>query len=254
MTSLSARSQIIEKEVLPILEKMSEAELQKAAPAVLAEIYKHDLYSFTKNCLGYNLLVPHVHREMTDILTQLTKPDGIERALIVMPRGTFKSTVCTVALPLWILARDPNARILIDSEVYENAAKYLREIVSHVRNPFFIWIFGDWLGKNSFAREGEFQTSMRTKVHKEASITCSGIGAQKTGQHYDWIISDDIASISNTQTKDQREKVHNHYRLYTSLAEPRTGRIVVVGTRYHESDLIGFVLAALGLNARDIVN
>jgi hypothetical protein len=54
--------------------------------------------------------------------TQLTNP--AERNLIMMPRGSFKSTCLMAACIRWVLL-DPNVRILYASETYGNSKKYL---------------------------------------------------------------------------------------------------------------------------------
>ena len=81
----------------------------------------------------------------------------------------------------------------------------------------------------------------RSKILKESSIVASGIGANKTSQHFDIIIHDDMNSHKNSQTAEQRKKVIDHYRLNHSILEPN-GTLVIIGTRYAADDLIGHIL------------
>lgn len=198
--------------------------------------YLSSLYLFAKYCLGYLDLTESTHLPMAEALQERTK-----RKLICVPRGCFKSSLSTIAYPMWLLLHNPNLRILIDSELYSNSKNFLREIkAQYQNNHHFRKLFGTcWRG--DMWNEGEIIVGHRAKPLKEPSIACSGIGAGKTSQHYDVIISDDLSSYQNTKNPDLAQKTIDHYRLYTSLLEP-DGTIVVIGTRYSEIDIIGFVI------------
>lgn len=197
--------------------------------------FQDSLYATAKKLLGYTEIRPLTHGRMVQALEADTP-----RKLIVMPRGTFKTSISSVAYPIWLLVRNPNLRILIDSELYSNSKNILREIKSHITSPRFSYYFGDWRG--DLWNEGELVIKPRSVVKKEATLTCSGIGAQKTGQHYDVIIADDMNSPKNSSTPEGRQKVIDHYRYYTSLAEPTGSIIVIIGTRFSSGDLIGTIL------------
>lgn len=196
--------------------------------------YRESLYSFAKQGLGYKDMMPRSHLPMCHVLESPSK-----RKLLTVPRGTFKSSIGVVTYAIWKLIENPNLRILIDSEVYTNSKNFLREIKAHLKSHSFMSLYGDLEG--SVWTETEITLKTRTQIRKEASITCSGIGAIKTGQHYDLIISDDLSSQKNTLNPEVAKKVIDHYRLYTSLLDPG-GEIVVIGTRYSENDIIGFIL------------
>lgn len=166
--------------------------------------------------------------------------ESVKNKLIVMPRGTFKSSVGSVAYPIWRLLRNPNLRILIDSEVYSNSKNFLREIRAHlIGNQKLIGIFGEF--KTANWNESELTIAQRTAIKKESSITCGGIGTVKVGQHYDLIIGDDLNSQNNSATQEGREKVITHYRMYTGLLDPG-GEKVIIGTRYAVNDAIGHIV------------
>jgi hypothetical protein len=203
---------------------------------ILKNLYRISLYNTCKKLLGYPDINKHTHGDMIDCLKSYSR-----RKLIVMPRGTLKSTVCSVGYPIWQLIRDPDIRILLDSELYSNSSKFLREIKGHLQSRSLIELFGEFYNPSNW-NEGEITILQRTKNLKESSITCSGIGAQKTGQHYDLIIADDLNSKDNSYTEELREKVVEHYKYYISLLEP-DGTLIVVGTRYAYGDVIGHILS-----------
>lgn len=222
----------IEEEILAAMKASKDPEA--FAISFERELYKKSLYLMANDLLGFKDMTEQTHLEVCRALQAPTN-----RKLVCLPRGTLKSSIGCVAWPINLLANNPNLRILIDSEVYSNSSNFLREIKGHMKSPRFIKYFGDWEGP--VWTEGELIISGRTIPKKEASITCSGIGAEKTGQHYDIIICDDLSSTKNTSSPDQQKKVIDHYRLYTSLLDPG-GTMLVIGTRYAERDIIGFIL------------
>ena len=201
------------------------------------QLYDDSFYHFSKYCLGggFSQFVPRVQGAICQALQEPTT-----RKLVCVPRGTLKSTIASVAYPIWRITKNPNIRILLDSELYSNSKNFLREIKGHIQgNQEFINCYGDLVGP--LWNEGEIIVKGRTRSLKEPTIACSGIGAGKTSQHYDLIIADDLSSYQNTMNPDVAKKTLDHYKLYQSLLDPG-GTIVIIGTRYSEIDIIGFVI------------
>ena len=203
--------------------------------AILRRGYRDSLFATAKFLTNYKDLTRFTHQRVTDALEAPTK-----RKLIVLPRGCFKSSICAVAYPIWLLLRNENERILIDSELYTNSKNFLREIKMHLIASEMTRLFGEFRTDNCWS-ESEIIIKQRTKPYKEASITASGIGAQKTSQHFTTIIMDDMNSPSNSLTQDGRSKVLDHYRHNIAILEPE-GTMVIVGTRHSANDLIGEIL------------
>lgn len=190
-------------------------------------------YIFAKYILGYRDLNKHTHSEAVRVLES-----GAHRKFVIMPRGTFKSTLVSVAYPIWLLARDPNKTILLDSEVYTNSKNFLREIRQHLAsNELLGTVWGSWTGQvNS---ESELIIGQRTRNRKEASITVGGIETVKVGQHYDCIIGDDYNSPKNSDTPEKCRKVIDHVRYNLNILNPG-GEYCFAMTRYAELDIAGF--------------
>ena len=119
--------------------------------------------------------------------------ESSQKKIIVVPRGAFKSTICSVSFPIWRLLRNPNETILIDTEIYSNSVTYLREIKQHFESKSLTDIFGEF--KGPLWNEDQITLKQRTQIRKEASITVGAIGTTKVGQHYDTIIGDDYISF-----------------------------------------------------------
>ena len=210
-----------------------EVQLQ-AIYAEMADEYRRSLYLTAKDLLGYRDMTQYTHGGIVAALQESST-----RKLICVPRGCFKSSVAVVSYSIWLLLNHPNLRILLDSEKYENSKNFIREIKGKLKDDRVTKVFGELEGEKW--GEGEITVRTRTQIYKEASITASGIGAGKTGQHYDVIIHDDMNSKDNSQTPESRQKIIDHYRMNTSILEPN-GIMVVIGTRYAADDLIGWIL------------
>ena len=206
----------------------------QALKEIIIEDCKASLYVTAKILLGYADINPRTHGDMIETLES-----NSPRKLIVMPRGCFKSSIGVVAYSIWRLLKDPNLRIMIDSEKYANSKNFIREIRAKLENPILAQYFGSAIGP--IWGEGEITVAWRNKPFKEASITASGIEAGKTGQHYDIIIHDDLNTDANSRTPEARQKVIDHYQMNTAILEPH-GEIVVIGTRYSADDAIGYIL------------
>ncbi len=217
--------------LIQLLERKPDKSVLKES---LRSLYLGDFYLFAKNCLGFKDMTPRAHSEMVKVL-EASSP----RKIIVVPRGTFKSSLGSVAYPIWRLLKDPNLTILLDSELYTNSKNLLREIKAHLVSERLTRIFGQQAG--SKWDEGEIILSTRTKNIREASITVGGIGTTKVGQHYDIIIGDDYNSPQNSDTPEKCQKVIDHVKYNLSILNP-SGEYLFIGTRYAERDVIGFFL------------
>lgn len=199
--------------------------------------FKDSVFHTAKHLLDFKDVNRETHGEIIDLLES-----NARRKLICVPRGCLKSSLACVAYPIWLLVNNPNLRILIDSELYTNSATFLREIKQHLESPLFIKLFGKM--RTKVWNESEIIIAPRKRNLKEASITCGGVGTTKVGQHFDVIIGDDYNSPSNTNTKENAEKIIQHFKYNISILEP-TGTYVVIGTRYSQNDLIGWILETL---------
>ena len=195
---------------------------------------KKSLFVFANVFLGYKDVSPFTHKDIIKALEST-----VTRKLICVPRGSLKSSLGCVAYPLWLLINNHNLRILIDSELFTNSTTFLREIRAHLENNLLVSVFGDF--KTKTWNETEIIIKQRTHPYKEASITVGDVGTTKVGQHFDVIIGDDYNSPSNSNTPEKAQKVIDHYKYNLSILEPN-GTYVIIGTRYSENDLIGYIL------------
>jgi predicted phage terminase large subunit-like protein len=252
---------------------MENRKLQDLAKAKLELIKRSawdDFYFFAKYVCGRELIEEQPHRELCEFLTagldktetlslNFTAPMTNEyvrekcqkllKKLIMLPRGSFKSTIASNALPIWLLWHNQNLRIMIDSETLSNAKMYLAGIRDMIENNELLKMVcadkeGNYLLEPNKSIAGGFTEEQiilkhRTKLGlKEPTLFCSGVDNARTGMHPDVIIMDDLVSERNVGTEIQLEKVKDHYRFSLSLLEPG-GLHLIIGTRYHMADLYG---------------
>lgn len=204
----------------------------------LAKRGRDDLYWLAKEVLGYNKMHPNPHQTLVDFYTNSKK----RTKLILMPRGSFKSSVVTCAASIQQMISNPNIRILISSETQNNAIKFVGEIKQHLEmNLKFRALYGDWVTKGNW-KANEFVISPRNIPKKEPTVMAGSLekGTQ-VGMHYDYIILDDVVSSNNVSTTDQIEKTIDHYKLLLSILDPG-GTIIVIGTRWAYYELYGWLL------------
>ncbi len=220
--------------ILEQFERIPKEHQPLAALAMVKDHYLTNFFSFAKDILGYKDLEKEVHGQFIKVFES-----NAPRKIVVMPRGSFKSSLGSVAYPIWCLLRDPNDTILLDSELYSNSKNFLREIKAHFESDRFTRYFGDHVGPKW--DEGEIIVKTRTANIKEASLTVGGLGTTKIGQHYKRIIGDDYNSPQNSETPEKCQKVIDHVRYNLNLLNPG-GEYLIIGTRYAERDVIGFFL------------
>lgn len=176
----------------------------------------------------------------------------LHELLALMPRGTLKSSCITIGFTIQWFLNYSEERILLDSETWTKATNFLVETKGHfesnanVRGMFrAAWgVYPDENKKLAWS-DSKIVLSSRKKARKEPSIDTAGVEVTKNGMHYDLIIFDDLHSENNTNTKDQIEKVKQHFKLAYSLLDPGCP-VIVIGTRWTFDDLYQLIIDEYG--------
>lgn len=223
---------------------------------------KTDLFFLTKYILGYDKMTENTHGELCHYTENILPNHAGEASegfdprknllLLLMPRGTFKSSVVTIGFTLQYFLNEPDARILIDSETFGKSKAFLREIIGHLtgneqyRDVFraIHGVYPDGTGKrdkNLLWTDGQLNLACRKRERKEPSLSCSGIDRSINGMHFDLIICDDLHSEKNVTNREQIAQVIDHYKLAFSLLDPGQP-MIVIGTRWDYNDLYQHIL------------
>ena len=204
----------------------------------------NDFYVFTHDVLGYRKIVPELHGVWCEKLQGMIGAERINpfKLLNLAFRGSFKSSVISIALPLHLLAKNPNLRILLVNAVTSNAEAFIREQQAHIRqNQMFRTLFGDWEQPGEF-RDNDYIVATRTSViGKEPSVKAAGLDSTLESGHYDVVICDDLVNMEDKISPIKRKRTLEFYRGLFSMLE-RTSAMIVVGTRWSREDLYDHIM------------
>lgn len=209
----------------------------------LQEQAKQDHRFFCRNIMGFkDMNAEH------DALCEYLQYDPAPVRMILMPRGTFKSSVATVGDSLWTLANDPNERLLLYSDATEKAEGFLTGIKHHIlgaiQGSLFRAVYGPWEvdPKKGVWNQGAITIAARTSASIEPSIETAGVETSKTGKHYTRIKMDDLVTDKNITTRELMDKVIDVFKNADSLLL-RSGRKDIIGTRWSYGELYGWLMA-----------
>jgi phage terminase large subunit-like protein len=201
---------------------------------------------FIKNVFDYKI-APHHFNILEHFKT-------LPLTLDLAPRGCGKSRISTIGYTAWIICNDPNARVLILSDVDAHAVRFLNTIKSVLETSPIIETY---YGKIQGAQWSDHQitTSLRKdKSISEASVTALGhLSGAVTSGHYSHIFVDDIATFDNTRTVGMRARSKNFFKTTVLPTLLPGGAIRVAGTRYHFNDIYDMFIKELGFDLQNQV-
>jgi hypothetical protein len=159
--------------------------------------------------------------------------------------GSGKTSLIAIGLPLFALGVQPSLRIKLISASDDTARERLALIRRYIEDSEEL--------KEIFPhlRPSEHQDWTRTRLFierpvkaKDASIEAKGILSSAMGGRADLLIIDDINDPRNTLWQPRlRNIVFNNFTgTFLSRLEPR-GRVAMISTRWHVSDVPGRILA-----------
>lgn len=153
-------------------------------------------------------------------------------------RGSFKTTSRIVIGCIYWHLFNPNDTILLVRKTDSGAKKILKEIKALYRHPVLRWLYLNLWGIESplsEERSDAIELTRRTVKTKEASIQAIGLSTSITGDHYDWIIADDIITREDRYYPQKRETTKEVVQELRNIVKP-TGRIRWHGTPWHKDD------------------
>ena len=200
----------------------------------------NDLYLFYRLFIAsnYNDSVPAPHiKVLSRKLMNLKLGEGKKRLCVSMPPRHSKSSMVTLAYPLWLFLQDPNLNIMIITGSKSLAEKFgiqLREQFKKI-GSFFNLYLSDVNYSNTHLM---FCDSDKKLYNGNIMLFTSGGGF--TGNDADFLILDDPYKGDDrefTPTALQK-KIDWVNRVVEQRIEPHT-RYCVLHTRWHSKDIIG---------------
>lgn len=226
------------------------------------KLCQRSLYYLCKEVLGYHDFVPHVHGDLCDFATNAEF--GRFRQATV-PRSWFKTWTCTIAKAIWLTLPDeenlytqifpykgPNVRILIASNVIDNAAKMVNKVKSEwMNNERLKAAFPELIPDFNKTRWSDHCAQVKRPGNfTEGTYTAVGVGGSVISQHFDHIMEDDLVyakkdDFTGQELMPSQEDIDNaigwHKLTFSLLSNPQTGCIDNTGTRWAPHDLIDYI-------------
>lgn len=154
-----------------------------------------------------------------------------KRLMIFMPPRHGKSEMTTIRFPVWLMEQDPTFRVIVaayNSDLATYFSTSARDIAIQRRIPF---------GKRF--RSEDWQTS------QSGGLRAVGVGKGATGRGADLIVVDD--PVKDAAEADSLAYQRSVWEWYTKVIRTRLepdGAIILIMTRWNESDLAGKLLDA----------
>jgi len=182
-----------------------------------------------------------MHEEMFEEIQEAIDngtPDNIAKAA---PRGNAKSTIVSLALPIWVAVYKKKHYIVIISDTASQANEFLMNIRAEFEdNALLIDDFGDQVGL-------VWTNSDIILKNDLVRIQALGTGKRIRGRRFkqwrpDLIIGDDLENDENIESPEQRKKVDLWYtKALAKAGDERTDKIVI-GTILHYDSLLAKLL------------
>lgn len=156
-----------------------------------------------------------------------------KRLIINVPPRYMKSIICSVALPAFLLGKNPKERILCVSYSDELSTKMASDQRKVMESDWYQKLFPfthllrrGVMDLETSAGGGRFSTS---------------VGGTITGRGGNWIIIDDPIKPADAYSDVVRNKVNDWYgnTLVSRLDDKRNGKILAIMQRTHINDLTG---------------
>ena len=175
------------------------------------------------------------HFRIADRLQAVMRGE-IDRMMIIMPPRHGKSTLCSRYFPAFYLGQFPDNRIIATSysdRLAHRFGRFTRNVIQDLTYPFDLHLARDSHAAEQFDVAGQ-----------SGGYLAAGVGGTMTGEGADLLLIDD--AVKNAEEADSEAFRERVIEWYSETAYPRLeadGAVVMIGTRWRDDDLIGYVLS-----------
>lgn len=210
----------------------------------IADAGKKDFWFFCKHILGQSQGLQDITERPHKWMCQIGQNWNKRKKLILTPRDSFKTTILSVCYCVWEIVRDPNITIFLTAYKANHSKDSLAAIKEIFEShEFFRACYGNYVpgtedeGKKKWS-ETAIIVSKRTSTGDRApTIATGGVETGAVGSHYKIIIFDDPHFEKNITSSDQIGKVIQYYRGLLPIMDAKVGRLVIIATRWHQTDI-----------------
>ncbi len=205
---------------------------------------------------GINLEdAPNFHRELCNILDEVSNIHITARIGWAAPRGHAKSAYLSNAFPLHQIVFKKRHYILVISETDTSAKKFIEWISLQLKyNKKLRDDYGDLLSPKKALNDKDNQEAFLTK--NGVLVEAASMGKQLRGKRNgafrpDLVICDDLESQKNTNTAELRDKnLHWFNSVVIPIGDPAATAFIYMGTIVHKSGLLPHVLQRADFQSR----
>jgi hypothetical protein len=147
----------------------------------------------------------------------------IKRLAICLPPRHFKSTIGSVALPAWILGRNPAAKLI--------CASYGEDLAKEFSTQTRRFIMAQSYSEAFPHVQLEKATDMHLRTPKGGERYATTVGGAITGKGADFIIVDDPMKVQDVDSEARRDDVSNwvsnlatRLNTFADCSAPASGR------------------------------
>ena len=171
-------------------------------------------------------------------LERIAKGEATRLAINVPPRH-LKSITAAVALPAFILGRDPARKVIVASYGADLAAHHARDFRVVTESAEYRHLFPAYQVDRRRDTASEIETSLR------GGYKVVSTGGAVTGFGADFIVIDDLMKAADANSEVHRARVNAYYdeTLYTRLNNKERGAVVAIQQRLHEDDFTAHLLS-----------
>lgn len=213
--------------------------LNRLSDDILKKMCK-PLYEFYYNfiAIDYKEEVDGDHLKLlAEKLEQVTQGE-IKNLCVAMPPRHSKSSMVTLAYPIWLLSQDNNLRILIinaTGTLSENFGIRLRDFIQDYGDLFGLYLSGVKHAKDHLKFENEKGELL------QGQILLAGADSQISGQDADYIIIDDPYDGFKDLTPTLLKKKINWFKAKILQRREEDSKLIILHTRWHTQDLQGYL-------------
>jgi predicted phage terminase large subunit-like protein len=218
-----------------LLAKLSPAGRRRFLERLLQEDFSVFLRKVFETVSAGDQFLSNWHIDAMSYAAERVIEGKIKRLITTVPPRHLKSIIFSVALPAFVLGRDPTARIVCISYSSALAVKHANDFRAVLISTWYQRAFpGTRVSEAKDTQDETMTTARGYRIATSISGTITGRGA-------DLIVIDDPQKPDETLSEANRNNVGEWFNrtLSTRLDSKSTGAIVIVMQRLHEDDLAG---------------
>jgi len=218
-----------------LLEIPTEQLLFQNFPAYIA--VRHPGYRFSK------------HNKLIMKALMKVETGEIKRLIVCMPPRHGKTLTISEYFPAWYIGRNPANQIIFSTYSHNRATDVGRKVRNQMIDPMYCNVF------KGCHLSADAKSANRLNTHEGGSYFAVGAGGAITGRGaHLFIIDDPIKGRKEAESDTLRRQMIEWYQgvAYTRLMPQNA--IIIVQTRWHYNDLVGFVTEEMENEDWTIIN